>query len=663
MNLESEMVDSHEDEEILESQKEQEELLPDKNFEPPSKKSGEKFVGYVGPPSKERHVYLKKELSEQIKPHQLEGLKFMWANIVRKQYLNPTANDAYGVILAHCMGLGKTFQVVAFIHTYIRNIDLENRNILIICPVTLIENWIAEFKLWLKDSVKEVGPITSLYSKLNVNERLEVLQKWTSGGGILICGYEIFRKMVLSKSTKEMEVVEKAFLTPGPELVVCDESHKIKNEKSKLSEALKSLKCRRRICLTGYPLQNNLLEYWCMVDFVKPGYLRDQKQFQHNFLEPINRGLDPEAEASEITMAKKKLCVLIEKLKPLVHRKDSEVMERELFPKYEFVISCKLTPKQEEIYKTLISEADRESNQLLFASCVSNLITSHPLVLWQSVQELNAKKKKEALKEREKQKEKDRDDDEEKEKEKDEDIVIQKEVNQELQIIESAGYNSIPKTLELVNKLKEQPDGESLAHSSKLTILMEIVKLCIQRKEKLLIFSQFVLNLNFMEARIAEYNKTTTEKIHHFRLDGTTAQAQRQHMIRAFQKDDSKNVFLISTRAGGLGLNLTAANHVVLFDVNWNPCHDEQALTRVYRYGQQKPVFIYRLQNTSTMEEYIYKNNVKKQGLAKRVVDNIPIRRLYGRSDIDKHYVYEPKQNDDVADPGSDPIMSELLQK
>jgi len=276
---------------------------------------------------------------------------------------------------------------------------------------------------------------------------------------------------------------------------------------------------------------------------------------------------------------------------------------------------------------------------------------------------LNAKKKKEALKEREKQKEKDRDDDEEKEKEKDEDIVIQKEVNQELQIIESAGYNSIPKTLELVNKLKEQPDGESLAHSSKLTILMEIVKLCIQRKEKLLIFSQFVLNLNFMEARIAEYNKTTTEKIHHFRLDGTTAQAQRQHMIRAFQKDDSKNVFLISTRAGGLGLNLTAANHVVLFDVNWNPCHDEQALTRVYRYGQQKPVFIYRLQNTSTMEEYIYKNNVKKQGLAKRVVDNIPIRRLYGRSDIDKHYVYEPKQNDEVADPGSDPIMSELLQK
>jgi len=165
--------------------------------------------------------------------------------------------------------------------------------------------------------------------------------------------------------------------------------------------------------------------------------------------------------------------------------------------------------------------------------------------------------------------------------------------------------------------LREHAAGDNpddLSCSPKLQILFHIIKECKKVGEKLLVFSRHLFVLDF----IGELLKKLHPDIHVLSFDGSVEATVRADMIKKFQKPDSKySVFLISTVAGGLGINLTAANRVVLMDINWNPCHDEQAITRVFRFGQKKSVFIYRLLMFGTFDETIYKNTIMKQSLSK----------------------------------------------
>ncbi|KAJ6642237.1 Helicase ARIP4, partial [Pseudolycoriella hygida] len=144
--------------------------------------------------------------------------------------------------------------------------------------------------------------------------------------------------------------------------------------------------------------------------------------------------------------------------------------------------------------------------------------------------------------------------------------------------------------------------------------------------DRILVFSQSLLTLNLIEKFLQANTVNNTEvkwakNLNYYRLDGSTVAQEREKLINEFNSNPNIHLFLVSTRAGSLGINLVGANRVVVFDASWNPCHDTQAVCRVYRYGQKKPCFVYRLVMDSCLEKKIYDRQVNKQGMSDRVVD------------------------------------------
>lgn len=153
----------------------------------------------------------------------------------------------------------------------------------------------------------------------------------------------------------------------------------------------------------------------------------------------------------------------------------------------------------------------------------------------------------------------------------------------------------------------------------------------------------------------------------YFRLDGSTPIENRNIDCKHFNSEDNPRarLFLISTRAGGLGINLVAANRVIIFDVSWNPSHDVQSIFRVYRFGQKKPCYIYRFLAMGTMEEKIYERQVTKQAISKRVIDEQQIDRHYKENDLMELYRFdlEPSEPREVPLLPKDRLFAQLLKK
>lgn len=153
----------------------------------------------------------------------------------------------------------------------------------------------------------------------------------------------------------------------------------------------------------------------------------------------------------------------------------------------------------------------------------------------------------------------------------------------------------------------------------------------------------------------------------YFRLDGSTPVEQRNASCKSFNHPDNHRarLFLISTRAGGLGINLVAANRVIIFDASWNPSHDIQSIFRVYRFGQTKPCYVYRFLALGTMEEKIYERQVMKQSISKRVIDEQQIDRHYNQNDLQELYRYDLEPDEERILPllPKDRLFAELLKK
>ncbi|XP_036826190.1 transcriptional regulator ATRX isoform X6 [Oncorhynchus mykiss] len=215
--------------------------------------------------TKEPMVQVHRNLVTKLKPHQVDGVQFMW-DCCCESVKKTNKNSGSGCILAHCMGLGKTLQVVTQLHTLLLCEKLDFSTALIVCPLNTVLNWLNEFEKWqygFKD--KESLKVTELATVKRPQERASALQQWQEDGGIMIIGYEMYRNLTQGrniKSKKLKETFQKTLVDPGPDFVICDEGHILKNEASAISKAMNSIKTRRRVVLTGTPLQNNLIE--CM---------------------------------------------------------------------------------------------------------------------------------------------------------------------------------------------------------------------------------------------------------------------------------------------------------------------------------------------------------------------------------------------------------------
>lgn len=370
----------------------------------------------VGRPENEPDVFLAPQIARIIKPHQIGGIRFLFDNVVESLERFKTSTG-FGCILAHSMGLGKTLQVVSFCDVFLRY--TEARTVLCIMPINTLQNWLAEFNMWLPADVSashlaahgEVRPRTFPIFVLNdlqksIVARAKVIAQWSKEGGVLLIGYELYRQLSLqrprrSRKTKKklnpdddvdddknkplLEEMHSALVKPGPDLVICDEGHRIKNSHASISQALKQIRSKRRVVLTGYPLQNNLLEYWCMVDFVRPNYLGTKTEFSNMFERPIQNGQCIDSTPQDIRLMRYRAHVLHSLLEGFVQRRSHSVLQNSLPQKEEYVLLVRMTKFQRKLYDTFMNEVVRTKavpNPLkAFAVCCK--IWNHPDVLYE----------------------------------------------------------------------------------------------------------------------------------------------------------------------------------------------------------------------------------------------------------------------------------------
>ncbi|CAG5131189.1 unnamed protein product [Candidula unifasciata] len=679
----------------------------------------------IGHPPNEPDIYLAPQIAQAIRPHQIGGVRFLYDNVV-ESIERFTTTQGFGCILAHSMGLGKTIQLISFIDIFLRFTG--GKRVLCIVPINTLQNWLAEFNYWLPPPEK-LHPDDNLtqtrtFPLFVINDgmktmaaRAAVIEKWKETGGVLVIGYEMFRllssKKVApskpksrAKKAAHPEVIDveeedknkglmidmhSMLVDPGPDLVVCDEGHRIKNSGAAISQALKNIKTRRRIVLTGYPLQNNLMEYWCMVDFVRPNFLGTKSEFSNMFERPIMNGQCVDSTASDKKIMRHRSYVLHNLLEGFVQRRGHTVLQLSLPPKMEHVFMVRFSDIQRKIYCEFmhaISESGLCSwanNNPLKAFAVCCKIWNHPDILY------------EVLTQRVADKDNDLDiDTVEGSTSKRKKAIAKSASSASLASVETAAsITSSASTASLASMASESAIDKNpitydwaeplmkdyiaglLENSGKFVLMNAIVEECLAVGDKVLIFSQSLLTLNKIEEFMGkrkvprmEINENWQRNRTYFRLDGSTSAQDREKLINQFNDPESNVwVFLLSTKAGCLGINLVAANRVIVIDASWNPCHDCQAICRVYRFGQVKSSYVYRLITDNTLEKRIYDRQINKQGMSDRIVDDMNPENKLTRRQVENLLDFEDQDfplvdfSNIATKSGQDQVMLNVLEK
>ena len=335
---------------------EERQSLYNKSFPlPENDKEGtaEQLVLDFDPESMEVLVEVNKKIVKKLKPHQINGVKFMWDACFESLEQIQSGKIPGGAILAHCMGLGKTLQTITLTHTVLDNKKVGVERVMVICPVNTVKNWHDEYDKWLTGDLEL--DVYEMSSEKDNWGRADRLNQWFREGGVLIIGYEMFRNLVNEKNSKfkkkQREIFNRCLLDPGPDIVVCDEGHLLKNEKSAINKAVNRISTRRRIVLTGTPLQNNLKEYFEMVNFVKPLLLGTRKEFSNRFVNPIVNGQHADSTDRDVRVMRKRSFILNDLLKGCMQRLDYNVLVPYLQPKLEYVLSISMTELQKKLYK------------------------------------------------------------------------------------------------------------------------------------------------------------------------------------------------------------------------------------------------------------------------------------------------------------------------
>ncbi|GMG99879.1 hypothetical protein Nepgr_001719 [Nepenthes gracilis] len=605
---------------------------------------GDVSAGYIVNVVREKGedaIRIPPSISSKLKAHQVAGIRFMWENIIQSIRKVKAGDKGLGCILAHTMGLGKTFQVIAFLYTAMRSVDLGLKTALIVTPVNVLHNWRQEFIKWRPLEFKPLRVF--MLEDVSRERRVELLVKWRTKGGIFLIGYTSFRNLSLGKNVKDRQTAREicSALQEGPDILICDEAHIIKNTRADTTQALKQVKCQRRIALTGSPLQNNLMEYYCMVDFVREGFLGSSHEFRNRFQNPIENGQHANSTADDVRIMNQRSHILYVQLKGFVQRMDMSVVKKDLPPKTVFVIAVKLSPLQRKLYKKFLDvhgfttgKASYEGIRRCFFAGYQALaqIWNHPWIL-QLVREREYARRGEAF-------ENVLADDSSSDENMDSNVIIGEKTKARNELMHRTNANGFLRQ-GWWNDLLNDDIHQEITYSGKMVLLMDILTMCSDVGDKALVFSQSLPTLCLIEYYLSKLPRKKKGKHWRqgkdwYRIDGKTEGSKRQKLVELFNDPRNRRVkcTLISTKAGALGINLYAANRVIIVDGSWNPTHDLQAIYRAWRYGQTKPVYAYRLMAHGTMEEKIYKRQVTKEGLAARVVDRQQVHRTMSKEEM-----------------------------
>jgi SNF2 family DNA or RNA helicase len=250
------------------------------------------------------------------------------------------------------------------------------KTILVLTPVNTLTNWKEELHKWLPLEERNDFPVYQLWHCKTVSQRLETLQDWHDVGGVMVMGYDMFRNLVTpskkltdaqkekekdkakekdkeKEKEKDKEEFRRLLLDPGPDLVIADEAHLIKSPTSARAKAVKEIRTKRRVALTGTPVQNNMMEYYCMVDWVRPNFLGTLSDFRNRFENPIKNGMNKDSTNGDIRHMQKRLFVLHGKLSSFVQRHGWKLLQKDLPLKEEFVLLLEPSALQKKLLNRL----------------------------------------------------------------------------------------------------------------------------------------------------------------------------------------------------------------------------------------------------------------------------------------------------------------------
>ena len=627
-----------------------------KRTRPDSVGTETKIVLNPGKADDQKYIYLDPRFGngQSLKPHQVEGLQFLWREVTADH------DDLQGCLLAHTMGLGKTIQVIALMVALAgasQSIDairqqvppsLQKSQTLILCPPALVENWWDELFMWVPEpGTDTVGQVRTVNTAKKLEQRISEISIWNDGGGVLLMAYSTFVDLIENKKNKndvaplkeaDHHMVKMALLD-RTNLVVADEAHEFKKQTTKLSRCMNQIRTKSRIALTGSPLSNNLKEYFALVDWISPGFLGSLTEFRATYEEPIHEGLYQDSSNGEFREALKRLKALQLEMEPKVHRADFAVLHKALHGKMEFVIQLPLGDIQDRLYRIFVEETqrsivDEEPHRAVIWMWLKllQLLCHHPKVYCDKLQllktEIQAQSKGKAAVATAKETDFSEKPSPERTSASDDDeqaLVAHPE-------LQSAFKRVITKSQDYLSGLGQDLADPSISY--KMVISLQIVQLSIKAGDKVLIFSHRRPALDYIAEKLASINQVFA------RIDGRVLPQKRQAITKSFN-DGSVNVCLISTMAGGVGLNLYGANRVIILDEWFNPMFEQQAIGRSYRIGQMKPVYVYRLTIAGTFEQALQNQGLFKEQLATRVVDKKnPVRSAIKGAG---QYFFEPK--------------------
>ena len=537
-------------------------------------------------------------LGDRLRPHQVVGVRFLYECISGERL----ANVHHGAILADEMGLGKSIQAVTLVWTCLKQSahggPLTTRAI-ITAPCSLVDNWRKEFDKWLGEGALRICAIAESTPKGN-----RILSRFESDGDVLIISYDQLRKYV--DRIASMKRVG---------LIVCDEGHKLKNAEVKTTMAIQRVPTKRRVILSGTPIQNDLSEFHSMVSFVNPGILGSLDVFKRVFQDPILRGRDPNCSEEEKMLGMDRAHYLSKLTAKFILRRKQTLNEKYLPAKCEMTLFCPLSGKQRQLYSEIVAAYDSDGDETFGA------LLQQPFTAIMALRQLSCHA----------------------------DLLLDAS---EGAAVNSSNEKEKPTKSAKSDRIRAAVRGMDEAEkSAKLCFLMDLVAQCRAYEDKIVIVSNFTATLNIIAKALKRH------KFNYLQLDGTTPIKKRQGFVDEFNLSNVRSnryaplVFLLSSKAGGVGLNLVGANRLVLFDPDWNPANDAQAMGRVWRDGQKKTVFIYRLLSTGTIEEKIFMRQVSKQGLSTNIVDsNQDSKQHFTLEDLRMLFTYNPKTTSETHD-------------
>ncbi|KAJ6324008.1 hypothetical protein OIU76_011333 [Salix suchowensis] len=461
----------------------------------------------------------------QLRSYQLEGLQWM---------LSLFNNNLNG-ILADEMGLGKTIQTISLI-AYLKETKGVCGPHLIVAPKAVLPNWINEFSTWISEA-----EIKAFLYDGRLEERKAIREQLSREGNlqVLITHYDLIMR-------------DKAFLKKIQwQYMIVDEGHRLKNHECALAKTIAGYQVKRRLLLTGTPIQNSLQELWSLLNFLLPHIFNSEDKFEEWFNAPF-------ADRCEVSLTDEEQLLIIRRLhnviRPFILRRKKNEVEKFLPGKTQVILKCDLSAWQ-KVYYQQVTEMGRVGLQTGSGKS-------------KSLQNLT--------------------------------MQLRKCCNHPYLFV--GDYNMWRK-------------DEIMRASGKFELLDRLLPKLHATDHRVLLFSQMTRLMDILEIYLQLHDYK------YLRLDGSTKTEERGTLLKKFNAPDSPYfMFLLSTRAGGLGLNLQTADTVIIFDSDWNPQMDQQAEDRAHRIGQKKEVRVFVLVSVGSVEEVILERAKQKKGIDAKVI-------------------------------------------